>query len=265
MVIRLANEYGSTASLVLYQYGWQVFEAAYAVLAISVAVSAFPALSVREGEEFDQTAAGSLRTVLLTSFLGTALVLATAVPVGHFLASKGMPGQAPQLAAGLALFAPGLAGYGLVACLSRVLLAARRTRAAAVAVAGGWLVVIVADVALVLAAPGPHVVALLALGNTIGLTVSGLALLAAVSRVRGAAALAGAGRAAAAGLAAAVAGAAAGAGAAAALPPASKLVEALIAVLAAGLALAVFLVVASLLDGGELRAAVGKIRRMVLR
>ena len=79
VVIRLANGYGSNAALVLYQYGWQVFEAAYAVLAISVAVSAFPALSVHEGEQFDRTAAGSLRTVLLTSFLGTALVLAIAL------------------------------------------------------------------------------------------------------------------------------------------------------------------------------------------
>jgi putative peptidoglycan lipid II flippase len=263
VVIRLANGYGSGAALVLYQYGWQVFEAAYAVLAISVAVSAFPALSVHEGEEFDQTAAGSLRTVLLTSFLGTALVLAIALPAGHFLASA--HAQAPQLSAGLALFAPGLAGYGLVACLSRVLLAARRARAAAIAVAGGWLLVIVADVVLVLAVPGTQVVAMLALGNTIGLTASGLALLAAVWRARGRAALAGAGRAGMAGLAAAIAGAGAGAGVAAALPSASQPLEALVALLAAFCALAVFLAVAYALDGGELRAAVAKIRRTVVR
>ena len=263
VVIRLANGYGSNAALVLYQYGWQVFEAAYAVLAISVAVSAFPALSVHEGEEFDRTAAGSLRTVLLTSFLGTALVLAIALPAGHFLASR--HAQAPQLAAGLALFAPGLAGYGLVACLSRVLLAIRRTRTAAVAVGGGWLIVIIADIALVLAVPGTQVVAVLALGNTIGLTAAGLALLAAVWRARGRAALAGAGRAAAAGLAAAIAGAGAGAGVAAALPSASQPVEAAVALLAAACAAAAFLAVAFVLDGGELRAALTKIRRMAPR
>ncbi len=85
VVIVLANGHGSKAAVVLYQYGWQVFEAAYAVLAISIAVSAFPALSVREGAEFDRTAAGSVRAVLLMSFLGSALLLAVAVPAARFL------------------------------------------------------------------------------------------------------------------------------------------------------------------------------------
>ena len=51
--------------------------AAYAVLAISIAISAFPVLSARDGAaEFDQTAAGSVRAVLLMSFLGAALLAA---------------------------------------------------------------------------------------------------------------------------------------------------------------------------------------------
>jgi putative peptidoglycan lipid II flippase len=263
VVILLANGRGSGAALVLYQYGWQVFEAAYAVLAISIAVSAFPVLATREGAEFDQTAAGSVRAVLLMSFLGTGLVIAVAIPAAHFLAHG--PAQVPQLAAGLALFAPGLAGYGLVACLSRVLLAAHRTRAAAFAVAGGWLIVIAADVVLVALAPGPWVVAMLALGNTVGLTVAGLALVFAVRRARGPAALTGTGRTAVSGLAAATAGAGAGAGVAAALPVTGAVVAALVAVLAAVCALVAFAIVAYVLDGGELRAAATRIRRAVLR
>jgi putative peptidoglycan lipid II flippase len=263
VVIVLANGHGSRAAIVLYQYGWQIFEAAYAVLAISIAVSAFPVLAVREGAEFDQTAAGSTRAILLMSFLGTALLLAIAVPAAHFLASK--PHQVPQLAAGLALFAPGLAGYGLVASLSRVLLATGRTRVAAIAVAAGWLIVIAADVVLVALVPGRWVVAVLGLGNSIGLTAAGLALLVAVRRSRGAAALDGAGRVAVTGLAAATAGAGAGAAVAAALPSAGPTVEALIAVLAAGCAVAAFAIVAYFLDGGELRAALARIRRAVIR
>jgi len=263
VVIVLANGQGSKAAFVLYQYGWQVFEAAYAVLAISIVVSAFPALSSREGEEFDQTAAGSTRAVLLMSFLGAALVAAVAIPAAHFLASK--PAQVPQLAAGLALFAPGLAGYGLVACLSRVLLAAQRTRTAAIAVAAGWLIVIAADVVLVALVPGRWVVAMLALGNTVGLTVAGIALLIAVRRARGAAALVGTGRAGVSGLAAAAVGAGAGAAVAAALHASDPGAAALVAVLAAVCALAVFAMVAYLLDGGELRAAVTRIRRVVQR
>ncbi|HEY2638994.1 MAG TPA: lipid II flippase MurJ [Streptosporangiaceae bacterium] len=260
VVIVLANGHGSKAAVVLYQYGWQVFETAYAVLAISVAVSAFPALAIRQGEDFDRTAAGSVRAVLLMSFLGSALLLALAVPASRFLVP---PGQVGQLAAGIALFAPGLVGYGLVASLSRVLLAAGRTRAAAFCVGGGWLVVVVADVVLVAFATGPSVVAMLALGNTVGLTAAGLALVIAVRRTCRPAALAGAGRAAVTGLAAAVVGAGAGAIAAAAFPVAGAAAEGLIAVLALLVALVAFAGVALVLDGGELRAAAAKVWRVV--
>jgi putative peptidoglycan lipid II flippase len=263
VVILLANGHGTKGALVLYGYGWQVFEAAYAVLAISIAVSAFPTLSVREGAEFDSTAAGSARAVLLLSFVGTGVLIAIAVPAAHFLASYSA--QVSQLAAGFALFALGLAGYGLVACLSRVLLADGKTWITAIVVAGGWLLVIVADVVLVSVASGPWVVAMLALGNSIGLTVSGLALIAAVRRVRGPAALRGTLRTAIAGLAAATAGAGAGAGVAAVLPSGPAVQEAFIAVLAAVCALAAFAVVAYLLDGGEFRATLVRARRAVLR
>ena len=262
-VILLANGHGTSAAIVLYQYGWQVFEAAYAVLAISIAVSAFPALSVREGAEFDQTSAGSVRAVLVMSFLGTAIVLAVAVPAAHFLASS--HAQAGQLAAGFALFAPGLAGYGLVACLSRVLLADQRTRVAASCVGAGWLIVLAADVVLVKLAPATWAVGMLALGNTIGLTAGGIGLVAAVRRARGAAALAGTGRAALSGLAAAAAGAAAGAATAMALPSAGPAADALVALIATACAVGVFAIVAFLLDGGALRAAVLRIRAGELR
>ncbi|HUD80790.1 MAG TPA: lipid II flippase MurJ [Streptosporangiaceae bacterium] len=263
VVILLANGNGPNAAIVLYQYGWQLFEAAYAVLAISIAVSAFPALSVREGERFDQTASGALRAVLLMSFLGTALVLAVAGPAAHFLASS--HSQIAPLARGFALFAPGLAGYGMVACLSRVLLADRRTRAAVIPVGGGWLIVIAADVVLVALAPGPWVVGMLALGNTIGLTAAGLALAVAVRRTRGMAALAGSRRVAVSGLIAALAGAVAGGGAAAALRPSGPVADALTAVLAALLAAAVFAAVAYVLDKAEVRAVAARIRAGALR
>jgi putative peptidoglycan lipid II flippase len=262
-VILLANGRGAGAAIVLYQYGWQVFEAVYAVLAISIAVSAFPALSVRQGAEFDRTAAASLRAVLLTSFLGTAIVLAVAIPAAHFLASS--DAQISELAAGFALFAPGLAGYGLVACLSRVLLADQRAAAAARCVGAGWLVVIAADVVFVTLAPARWAVGMLALGNTIGLTASAIALLAAVRRARGTAALAGTGRAALCGLAAAAAGAGAGVVATVALPPGRPLGEAMMAALAAVCATAVFVIVAFALDAGELRAAVARIRAREFR
>jgi putative peptidoglycan lipid II flippase len=114
-------------------------------------------------------------------------------------------------------------------------------------------------------APGSLVVPMLALGNTVGLTVAGAALIAAVRTARGRAALAGSVRVAGSGLAAAVAGSAAGGGAGvalmAALPSAGPVADALIALLAAGCAVAAFGLVAYLPDGSELRAAVTRMRR----
>jgi putative peptidoglycan lipid II flippase len=228
-----------------------------------VAVSAFPVLSVHEGTEFDETASSSARAVLLLSFLGTAAIAAVAVPAAHILVSYQR--QVPQLAAGFALFAIGLAGYGLVACLSRVLLAAGRIGIAATIVAGGWLLVIGVSITLVILTPAPWVVADLALGTTVGLTAAGLALVAAVRKVRGSAALRGTLRAGVAGLAAATAGAGAGAGAAAALPTGGVLAESFIALLAAVCAVAAFGVVAWYLDPGDVRAALGRARRAVWR
>ena len=263
VVVVLANAHGSGGAYVLYGYGWQVFEACYAVLAISVAVSAFPVLSLHEGAQFDQTAAGAARAVLLLSFLGTAMLAAVAVPAAHFLVTY--QHQVPQLASGFALFALGLAGYGLVACLSRVLLAAGRTAVTAFIVAGGWLLVVAVSVVLVLVTPAPWVVADLALGNTVGLTAAGLALAVAVRRLRGPAALRGTLRGGVCGLAAATAGAGAGAGVAAALPTGGAVVEGFVVLLAAACAVAAFGLVAWYLDAGDLRAALVRVRRAVWR
>ena len=116
-------------------------------------------------------------------------------------------GQVTPLAVALAAFAPGLLGYGLAACQTRVLLADGRNRTAAVIMSAGWLLVIAADVTAVLLVPARWVVPVLAGGNTVGLTVAGLAALIAVRRARGPAAVAGTARAGLAGLAGAVAGA----------------------------------------------------------
>jgi len=259
VVIWLANRHGAQGALVLYNYGWQVFVSAYAVLAIPLAVSAFPVLSARDGDAFDDTAAGTARAVLLMSWLGAACLAAVAAPAARIFASQSA--QVPQLARGLAVFAPGLVGYGLVACLSRVLLADGRNKMAAAAMSGGWLVVIGADIIAVSVVPKAWVVPALGLGNTVGMTAAGVALVLAVRRARGGRALHGLPRAAWSGLAAALAGAAAGAAVAAAVPPSGRLVSGGVAVLAAACAVLGFGAVAYALDGGELRAALARIRR----
>jgi putative peptidoglycan lipid II flippase len=110
-------------------------------------------------------------------------------------------------------------------------------------------------------APTRWVVPALGLGNTAGMAVSAAALLAAVRRVRGAGALQGVARAAAAGLAGAVAGAAAAGGISAAMPVSGFLPNAAVALIAGCAALTAFGMIAYVLDGGDLRAVLVRVRR----
>ena len=151
--IELANGYGKTGAIVIYNYGTQVLNSVAAILAVSIVVSAFPVLSAREGQEFDRTSAGSTRGVLLMSWLGTAVIASIAVPAAHVLAKQ--PDQVTQLIEAFVLFAPGIAGVAVIANLSRVMFVIGRLKVAAAAVAGSWLVVIVACLVLVPAGPGP--------------------------------------------------------------------------------------------------------------
>jgi len=143
-----------------------------------------------------------------------------------------------------------------------VLYARRRNGAPAAAIAGGWLLVIVADVLIVPFVPAARVVPVLGLGTTFGLTVSGIALLVLVRRERGAAALRGVPRAFLAGLAGCAAGAVAGSALSALLPAESGLLvnvglSVLVTVVVAG----VFAVVVLGLDGGDLRSVLSQLRR----
>ena len=259
-VMVLANGYeGRGGALVLYNFGWQMFFVPYAVLAVPIATTAFPVLSAAEaGASFDQTAAASTRAVMLVSWLGAALLAGAAVPAARLFEHS--PGDARQLAFTFVAFAPGLVGYGLAANLSRVLFADGRPRVAAVALVAGWLLVIVADVIAVAQVPARWVVPALGLGNTAGLTVGGLALLGAVRGVRGRPALRGAPRAALAGLIGAVAGAAAGTVVSAAVPVTGFIPNAGVALLACACVALAFGVAALALDGGDLRAVLGRAR-----
>jgi len=253
--IVLSNGRGGNGALVLYSYGWQVFFIIYAGLAVPVATSAFPLLSAQQAssDEFSATSAAASRAVVLMSWLGAAVLAGACLPLARVFSSHD-PSQARQLAGALALFAPGLVGYGLTATLSRILYAAGRSRVTAVAMTGGWLLVIAADLAIVPFVPRSWVVPALGLGTTIGLAAAGLALTVAVRRALGRPALAGLPRATAAGLAGGLAGAAAGFGVARALPVHGFLPNAAVTVLAAATATVAFLAVTFLTDGGDLRA-----------
>ena len=260
VAIALANGRGDTGAIVIFNYASQVFNTLSGVLAISIVTSAFPVLSARDGPVFARTCAGSTRAVLLMSWLGAAVIAAVAAPTAHVLARQ--PDQVPQLIEAFALFAPGIAGTAVIAILSRAMLAIGRLKVAAVAVAGSWVLVMVADVVLAELAPARLVVAALALGNTIGQTVVAVPLVLVTGRICGRDAIAGTGHAMLAGLAAGAAGAAVGVAVSLADSGGGKLLAVGVAVAAAACAVLAFGAVAFLLDRGDLRAIARRARRM---
>ena len=263
VVIVLANSRGGSGALVLYSFAWAVFFVPYAVLAVPIATSAFPELSART-DSFDSTSATSTRAVTVASWLGVAGMVGTCVPLARvFQSHVSQAADARQLAIALAVFAPGLVGYGLTANLSRVLYAeGGRNRASALAVSGGWLLIIVADLLIVPFVPRSAVVPWLGAGTTLGLTGSGVALLFLVRRFRGRDALRGCARAALAGLAGAVAGTAAGLGVAAGLRVTGFLPNVGVTLLASAAVLVAFLAVVAVADGGDLRAVTRRVIRL---
>jgi putative peptidoglycan lipid II flippase len=257
--ITLVNGRGSTGAIVIFNYASQVFTSVSAALAMSVVISAFPVLSAREGPVFDRTCAGSTRAVLLLSWLGTAVIAAVAVPAAHVLARQ--PDQVPELVEAFALFAPGIAGVAVIANLSRVMFAVGRLKVAAAGLAGSWLLVIGASVVLAELMPAHLVVAALALGNTIGQTAVAIPMVIATRRIRGSAAVQGVGHATLSGLAAGLAAAAVGVGVCLAAPVSGKLLDFGVAVGAASGAVLVFGAVAYVLDRGDLKTVLARLRR----
>ncbi|MGC5019414.1 murein biosynthesis integral membrane protein MurJ [Micromonospora sp. DT47] len=204
---------GPTGSPQVYNLAQTMYLLPWAVLAVPLAVAAYPTLTAASatGDEdgYRRTLASSVRGVLLFSFLGAAALVGTAESVGRFF-----PLGVTATATAIAGFAPGLVGYGLFAVLSRALYARGATRAATAAITTGWLVVPLAALPLAALLPRDDRVLAVTLANSIGMLVLAVLLVAAVLRAAGRPALAGGGRAAAAGLLAAVLAAPAGVAAA---------------------------------------------------
>ncbi|MDF5759223.1 lipid II flippase MurJ [Spongiactinospora sp. TRM90649] len=266
LTVVLANRGAGPGAIVAYNYAWAIYQVPYAVLAVPIATSAFPLLSTRaqhgDTAGFAATAAATSRAVILVSGLAAGLLGAVAVPVaGVFLDGAASDVDPGALARAIALFAPGLAGYGLIAHLSRVLYAAGRGRAAAVGTVGGWLAVMVAQTVFTLVLPPDWRLAGLALGGTLGMSAGGVTLAVAVLRARGAAALRGAGRSFAAAVLGGLAAYLAGSGVTAFAAAGGVWLSVLNTVLAAVVAAVAGAMVVMLVDGREARALLARVRR----
>ncbi|MGI5487360.1 murein biosynthesis integral membrane protein MurJ [Microtetraspora malaysiensis] len=258
ILIPVANRIGGGV-LTAYGYAWAIYQVPYAVLAVPIATSAFPVLSSRasdgDREGFAALSARTTRAVVLVSGLAAGALAAVAAPAAEvFLAQADSRVDIAEFARAIALFAPGLVGYGLTAHLSRVLYADGRGRQAARGLVAGWLVVIAAQIAFAAVLPAGWKLAGLALGQAVGMTAGGALLLVSVLRARGGEALRGVPRAAVAALAGGGAGWLAGAGAVRLVDGSGPWAGAGAAILAGTAAVAAGVLVAALLDREDLRA-----------
>lgn len=266
LAVLLANQRVGGGAIAAYNYAWAIYLVPYAVLAVPIATSAFPLLSARaeEGdtEGFARVGARTSRAVMLVSGLSAGVLAAAAGPVAVvFVAGTASEVDPAELARAIALFAPGLVGYGLIAHLSRVLYAAGRGRAAAAGTVTGWLVAMAAQTALVLLLPQDWRIGGLAAGNAIGMTVGGAVLAVAVTRARGRAALGGAGRALAAALLGGAGGWLAGTGVVAWAGADGVWPNVLVTVLAASAALAAGLLAAAAIDRPDAAMVLSRLTR----
>ncbi|MFI7606065.1 murein biosynthesis integral membrane protein MurJ [Micromonospora sp. NPDC049366] len=206
--------YGARSNPGVYNIAQTIYFLPWSVLAVPLAVAAYPTLVAARaaGDErtYRETLAPAVRGVVLFSLLGAAALVGTAQPVGHLFFPES-PQAASTAAAAVAGFAPGLLGYGLFAVLTRALYARGATRSATVATAVGWLAVPALAVLFGWLLPLDDRVLAVTLATSLGMLLLGGLLIAAVVRSAGRDALAGVGRAAAAGLLAAVVAGIAGA------------------------------------------------------
>ena len=201
----LANHSGDNGTFPVYQYAQAVYLLPYAVLAVPVATSAFPALAARTGagEDVSLTLARSMRAVLVLTALSVGVLIAAAPAIGAFfsiLDARRGDGAASTAALAalpgtLTAYAPGLVGFGLTALLTRALYVRGRPTDAGLAAALGWTVAALLPLLLVGTGQGPATTLRgLGLASTLGMTLSGLALVLLVRRTWGAGVTRGAGR-----------------------------------------------------------------------
>ena len=181
----LTHRSGSQGAVNVYAYVQAVYLLPYAVLAVPIATSAFPALAHTEGsgQQDHGTLARALRAILVLCGAAVAVLVAVARPVGSFFTALdrgALTGGGDALAAmpqTLVAYAPGLLGFGVTALLTRALYVRGRPAHAALAVAGGWLVAALWPLLTLPEDASPAgVLRSLGVASSAGMTLSALAL-----------------------------------------------------------------------------------------
>jgi len=206
---------GGTGTLNVYTYVQAVYLLPYAVLAVPVATSAFPALATGLGQaamatggdqgslvRAQRTLASAARAIIVATCVGGAVLFAIASPLGAFFsaldAGRHSPAGREALAAlptALSAFTPGLVGFGLAALFTRALYVQGRPAVAGGLVALGWLIAAIVPLVTLRDDAGPRsTLQSLGLASSLGMTVAAVGLFVAVCRAWGPQASAGLGR-----------------------------------------------------------------------
>lgn len=252
--------------VVAYWLAFTLLELPWAVLAVPIAIAAFPGLagSAARGDvaSFGQRSATASRNLAVLVFGGTAALLALAVPGSRLLLDIGVGGtrSAHLMAPTVAAFAPGLVGYGAYALLTRVAYALGDGRSPALGAVAGFGSAAVLSLLAYPFVSGRGLIAALAAAFSVGMTLSAGLMLRRLTASAGREAFAGlsatCGRALAACAAAALAGWVTGA-----LLSGDGLARHLAAALGTGAAtVAVYLAVLHWLGDRQLKAAFSAIR-----
>jgi putative peptidoglycan lipid II flippase len=194
VALRLAAD-GPVGTQVVYGAGLTLFLVPWAALAVPLATSVYPGLTERAEAGDEQGYRRSLAPVAVLTVAAAAVaagvLVAVSGPMARVFLATASISKVDALRNTILAFAPGLVGYALVALLTRALYARGLWKAPTVCVVGGWLVAVVADVALARLLPVADRGLALGAGHSLGVSLAGIGLLIVVARAAGADALRG--------------------------------------------------------------------------
>ncbi len=150
----------------------------YAVLAAPVLQLTFPRLAAAAAHGADEVAVVVRRTaapLVALSWLGAALLVATAVPVARVFVLGPGSGRTGALAGPVAALAPAVLAFALMGLATRTLLAQHRALAAGTTTALAWGTVTLAALVVAALAPAASLVVALAGSVSLGLVVGAVA------------------------------------------------------------------------------------------
>ena len=173
----LSQRSGDQGALTRFTWSYALYLLPYAVLAAPLLQLTFPRLAAAAEsgpEAVRNTLAETGPVVVVAAWLGAGLLAATAVPVARVFVLGPGSGRTAALAWPIVAFAPAVVGFSLLGLATRTLLAQHRARAAGLATASGWLVVIVAVLVAWSLVPPIWLVAGIAGSISAGMIVGGI-------------------------------------------------------------------------------------------